>query len=53
MACRRRWGKAALIPPDWVDWFNHRRPLEPSGNIPPAAAEARYYDAQHKIARAG
>ena len=26
-----------------VDWFNHRRLLEPIGNIPPAAAEARYY----------
>src|SRR5512143_3145904 len=29
----------------WVDWFNHRRLLEPIGNIPPAEAEARY-DAQ-------
>ena len=27
----------------WVDWFNHRRLLEPIGNIPPAEAEARYY----------
>jgi transposase InsO family protein len=26
---------------EWVDWFNHRRLLEPIGNIPPA--EARYY----------
>lgn len=26
-----------------VDWFNHRRLLEPIGNIPPAEAEARYY----------
>jgi transposase InsO family protein len=24
----------------WVDWFNHRRLLEPIGNIPPAEAEA-------------
>ena len=23
----------------WVDWFNHRRLLEPIGNIPPAEAE--------------
>jgi len=30
---------------EWVDWFNHRRLLEPIGNIPPAEAEARY-DAQ-------
>ena len=29
---------------EWVDWFNHRRLLEPIGNIPPAQAEARYYD---------
>ena len=25
------------------DWFNHRRILEPIGNIPPAEAEARFY----------
>ena len=30
---------------EWVDWFNHRRLLEPIGNIPPAEAEAAY-DAQ-------
>jgi transposase InsO family protein len=23
----------------WVDWFNHRRLLEPIGNMPPAEAE--------------
>ena len=28
---------------EWVDWFNHRRLLEPIGNIPPAEAERRYY----------
>jgi putative transposase len=28
---------------EWVDWFNHRRILEPIGNVPPAEAEARYY----------
>ena len=27
----------------WVDWFNHRRLLQPIGNIPPAEAEAVYY----------
>jgi transposase InsO family protein len=27
----------------WVDWFNHRRLLEPIGHVPPAEAEARYY----------
>jgi transposase InsO family protein len=25
------------------NWFNHRRLLEPIGNIPPAEAEERYY----------
>ena len=29
---------------EWVDWFNTRRLLEPIGNIPPAEAEARYYE---------
>lgn len=28
-----------------VDWFNHRRLLEPIGNIPPAEAKERYYAA--------
>jgi putative transposase len=34
---------------EWVDWFNNRRLLEPSGNTPPAEAEARYYAAQETI----
>lgn len=29
---------------EWVDWFNHRRLLEPIGNIPPAEFEQAYYD---------
>lgn len=29
----------------WVSWFNHRRLLEPIGNIPPAEAEDAYYAA--------
>jgi transposase InsO family protein len=28
---------------EWVDWFNHRRLLEPIGNVPPAELEASYY----------
>lgn len=28
---------------EWVDWFNHRRLLEPIGNVPPAEAETAYY----------
>lgn len=30
---------------EWADWFNHRRSLEPIGNIPLAAAKQRYYPA--------
>lgn len=30
---------------EWVDWLNHRRLLEPIGNIPPAEAEERVYAA--------
>ena len=29
--------------PEWVVWFNHRRLLEPIGNIPPAEYELMYY----------
>jgi putative transposase len=29
---------------DWVDWFNHRRLLEPIGYVPPAQYEAQYYE---------
>ena len=27
---------------EWVDWFNHRRLLEPVGDVPPAEFEAAY-----------
>jgi putative transposase len=29
---------------EWVDWFNNRRLLGPIGDIPPAEAEAAYYE---------
>jgi putative transposase len=29
---------------EWVDWFNHRRLLEPIGDVPPAEHEARYHE---------
>lgn len=29
---------------EWVDWFNNRRLLAPIGHIPPAEAEAAYYE---------
>lgn len=28
---------------EWIDWFNHRRILEPIGDIPPAEYEDNYY----------
>jgi len=31
---------------EWVDWWNHRRLLEPIGMIPPAEAEEAYYSQQ-------
>jgi putative transposase len=34
---------------EWVDWFNHRRLLEPIGYVPPAEAEAEYYAAQDRM----
>ncbi len=37
---------------EWVDGFNHRRRLEPIGNIPPAEAEARHYAQAEDVARA-
>ena len=37
---------------EWVDWFNHRRRLEPIGHVPPAEAEARYSDQREVPARA-
>ncbi len=37
---------------NWVDWFNHRRLLEPIGNIPPAEAEAAYYSKFTEYAKA-
>jgi len=38
---------------EWVDWFNHRRLLEPIGHVPPAEAEAAYYAGlEEPIARA-
>ena len=30
----------------WVDWFNHRRLLEPIGYVPPAEYEEAYYQRQ-------
>jgi len=37
---------------DWVDWFNHRRLLEPLGYVPPSEFEKAYYDRQTAQSRA-
>ena len=37
---------------EWVDWFNHRRLLEPIGHIPPAELEQRYYHQRDESALA-
>jgi putative transposase len=34
---------------EWVDWFNHRRLLEPIGHIPPAELEASYYHSTSQL----
>jgi len=36
---------------EWVDWFNHRRLLEPIGNIPPVELEQLYYEREGSQAR--
>jgi transposase InsO family protein len=50
---RRTWKTCAaveLATLEWVDWFNHRRLLEPIGYIPPAEAEAHYWMQQNRQA---
>jgi putative transposase len=37
----------------WVDWFNHRRLLEPLGYLPPIEFEKMYYLNEHPVAVAG
>ena len=48
--CRR--SKRLFATPEWVDRFNHRRLLEPIGNIPPAKAQARCYAQTEDVAMA-
>ena len=46
MATRGQWRNAEALEfatLAWVDWFNHRRLLEPLGYVPPAEYEERYY----------
>jgi transposase InsO family protein len=37
---------------EWVDWFNHRRLLEPIGNVPPAGLESAYHRQRRESALA-
>jgi putative transposase len=37
---------------EWVDWFNHRRLLEPIGNVPPSELELAYCRQQEELAMA-
>ena len=37
---------------EWVHWFNHRRLLEPIGNVPPVELEATYYQSTPELAMA-
>jgi transposase InsO family protein len=36
---------------EWVDWFNHRRLLEPIGDIPPAEFERSYYESNERVSQ--
>jgi transposase InsO family protein len=38
---------------EWVSWFNHHRLLEPIGYIPPAEAEANYWQQQRALHSVG
>jgi transposase InsO family protein len=37
-------------PLKWVDWFNHRRLLEPLGYVPPVEYELAYYKQEEELA---
>jgi len=41
-----------LMTLEWVDWFNQRRLLEPLGHIPPAEAEADFFEWANQAAMA-
>jgi transposase InsO family protein len=34
---------------EWIDWFNHRRLLEPIGHVPPAEFEVSYYQSTGQL----
>ena len=45
----RSFGAVEYATLEWVDWYNHRRLLEPIGSIPSAEAEDQYYAAADNI----
>ena len=52
---RRSWQSleaVELATLEWVNWFNLRSLLEPISNIPPAEAEAAYYQQTRELAMA-
>ncbi len=38
---------------EWVDWFNHRRLLEPIGHVPTTEFEAAYHRSENPSRTAG
>jgi transposase InsO family protein len=48
----RSLGELELTTLEWVDWFNNRRLLEPLGHIPPAEAEAKFFELDDQAAMA-
>jgi transposase InsO family protein len=48
----RSLGELELTTLEWVDWFNNQRLLEPLGYIPPAEAEAKFFELDDQAAMA-
>jgi putative transposase len=52
---RRSWKNretVELTTLEWVGWIDHERLLSPIGNIPPAEAEAAYYQQRAALTEA-
>ena len=53
---RRPWRNLAaveLATPEWVDWFNHRRLLEPLGDVPPSGDRTSLRSSTHRVGPRG
>jgi putative transposase len=44
--------KVELATLEYTDWFNHRRPYEACGDIPPAELEDAYYRQDNRLTEA-